>query len=290
METLVSIQNQLFTDWECLIIDDGGTDNTRSVIHPLLVSDKRFSYHQRLHNHKKGLPGCRNQGLSMAKGIYIVFFDDDDWIHPQLLMHTISFLNANTQYAFCQYQKQWFTTSLPASIPSYNALTPLHQLGTENITDIVQEKTGVASCTIMWRKKLFTQHFNETLQYAEEWELYTRILAEGATGMVVKEVLYYNRKHTASNTGEFWNGNPVRVDSKMRAAVSIIQTLHSHSMMHPSARNYLFNIFIRNRGYTYLRSSLAYSHYNAIQKLGIILYYLCFPFIFIVYNTYHRNR
>jgi glycosyltransferase involved in cell wall biosynthesis len=78
VETLVSIQNQTFLDWECIIVDDGGTDNTKEVIKPIIEEDKRFLYVQRDDIYQKGLPGCRNNGLDIAKGDYIIFFDDDD--------------------------------------------------------------------------------------------------------------------------------------------------------------------------------------------------------------------
>ncbi len=289
METLVSIQNQTFTDWECLIIDDGGSDDTESVTNPLLNTDKRFSFHKRPSSHHKGLPGCRNYGMSMATGNYIIFFDDDDWIHPQHLSLTTSFLDTHAQYGFCQYQKQSFTTTIPNHIPSYATLTPLFEIGEDNLSDIVREKIGMASCTVLWRKSCLVQHFNEALQYAEEWEFYTRILSTGVCGMVVNEVLYYNRKHDSSNTGEFWNGNPIRVDAKMQAALCIIQTLQAKNLLDAQTRNYLLNILIKNRGYHYFQSALYYSNYNLLQKWRAQLYYFCFPLIFIFYKTYHRH-
>src|SRR5680860_884854 len=77
-ETLDSILNQAFENWECLIIDDGSTDNTKEFLRPYVLKDSRFEYYERTKDHKKGLPGCRNQGLEIAKGDYIIFFDDDD--------------------------------------------------------------------------------------------------------------------------------------------------------------------------------------------------------------------
>ena len=44
VETLHSIQQQKFQDWECFIIDDGGTDNTQEVIAPILEQDSRFQF------------------------------------------------------------------------------------------------------------------------------------------------------------------------------------------------------------------------------------------------------
>jgi GalNAc5-diNAcBac-PP-undecaprenol beta-1,3-glucosyltransferase len=288
LETLVSIQNQLFQDWECLVIDDGGTDNTEALLQGLLSVDKRFSYHKRPDPYRKGLPGCRNYGLSLSKGRYIVFFDDDDWIHPQHLLLTTSFLDNQPQYGFCQYKKQPFETALPQHIAQYDVLTPLHEIGLPQLSDIVQEKIGMASCTVLWNKEALSLRFNEALQYAEEWELYSRLLSKGAKGVLVNEVLYYNRKHEASNTGEFWNGSTIRVNSKMQAAFCIVQTLQQQKMLDAAMRNYLFNIFIKHRGYSYFKSALPYSDYNILQKLKAQLYYFCFPFIFFIYKNYHQ--
>ena len=74
VETLQSIQNQTYQNWECLIIDDGGTDNTSVVISPILEQDSRFKFLKRTGSYKKGLPGCRNYGLDLSKGQYVIFF------------------------------------------------------------------------------------------------------------------------------------------------------------------------------------------------------------------------
>ena len=67
VETLESIQTQSFKDWECLIIDDGATDDTNEIINPILKEDHRFQFLKRPESYKKGLPGCRNFGLDIQK-------------------------------------------------------------------------------------------------------------------------------------------------------------------------------------------------------------------------------
>lgn len=289
-ETLISIQNQQFQDWECLIIDDGGTDNTYNRIHPLVSTDKRFSYYRRPENYLKGLPGCRNYGISLSEGEYIIFYDDDDWIHPQNLLLTTTYLSNHPEYTFCQYTKQSFTDSIPNDIPVYNGLTIEQEQGPDNLSEIVTEKVGMASCTVLWRKSVFAELFRETLMYAEEWELYTRILAKGARGVIAKEILYYNRKHPSSNTGAFWQGNSSQIDSKMQAASEIIQTLSNHNLLTNVSRRYLINIIIRNRGYDYLKQCIPFCHFKLVQKWNTYLYYFCFPVVFSCYRMYHQFR
>ena len=107
LETLRSIQEQTFSDWECLIVDDGGTDNTVDVISSVLLNDKRFKFFKRPESYLKGLPGCRNFGLDIAAGKYIIFFDDDDIVHPWNLEICSEEL-ANKQLDFCRYLREVF--------------------------------------------------------------------------------------------------------------------------------------------------------------------------------------
>jgi GalNAc5-diNAcBac-PP-undecaprenol beta-1,3-glucosyltransferase len=106
-ESLITIQNQTYNSWECLIIDDDGNDDTAAVIAPILENDKRFQYIKRTDQYQKGLPGCRNYGLDLAQGEYIIFFDDDDIAHPQNLEICVLELS-NTDLSFCRYIRDVF--------------------------------------------------------------------------------------------------------------------------------------------------------------------------------------
>lgn len=79
-DTLESVINQTYKDWECLIIDDISNDNTEEVLESFLREDVRFKYFRRPLNRKKGATVCRNIGLEMASGDYIQFLDSDDVI------------------------------------------------------------------------------------------------------------------------------------------------------------------------------------------------------------------
>jgi len=79
-EALNSVLNQTYSDWECIIIDDGSTDHTETVIMDYINLDNRFIYIKRPFSRKKGAAACRNIGLEMAIGNYIQFLDSDDVI------------------------------------------------------------------------------------------------------------------------------------------------------------------------------------------------------------------
>ena len=80
---LDSVIAQSFQDWECLVVDDGSTDNTSAIITMNSEKDNRIKY---LSNEfKKGANGARNTGIVHAKGKYIAFLDsDDEWLPMKL--------------------------------------------------------------------------------------------------------------------------------------------------------------------------------------------------------------
>ncbi len=77
-ETLNSVSVQTYTNWECIVVDDGSTDNTVDVIKNYSVKDSRFSVYKRPLESPKGANACRNYGFKLSKGYYILFLDSDD--------------------------------------------------------------------------------------------------------------------------------------------------------------------------------------------------------------------
>lgn len=228
--TLKSISDQSFKNWECLIIDDGSKDNTEVVVKSFVNQDKRFKYFKRGIEYKKGLPGSRNQGLELARGDYVIFFDDDDIIHPGNLQFCLNELRRNNVY-FCRYDKKPFTgkkfTLTFATSENYTS----RYFKLSDIDKMITGEIPFASCCVMWDKKCFERNrFNEELMYAEEWECYSRILSSGYEGVSIDRVLYFNRKHPNSNTGEFQNYDPVRRSSKVEAAKLIINNLSTKNL------------------------------------------------------------
>jgi glycosyltransferase involved in cell wall biosynthesis len=72
-DTLDSILDQTYSNWECLVVDDGSTDETKKVIHNYALKDPRISALERPPEKSKGANSCRNYGLSLAKGDYVIF-------------------------------------------------------------------------------------------------------------------------------------------------------------------------------------------------------------------------
>lgn len=81
-QCLEAIVAQTFSDWECIIVDDGSTDESGKICDKYENIDKRFRV---LHVKNGGVALARNIGMREAKGNFITFCDSDDWLEPTAL-------------------------------------------------------------------------------------------------------------------------------------------------------------------------------------------------------------
>jgi len=89
-ETLDSVLSQEFEDWECIVIDDHSTDGSAAIVEA--ISDPRIKLHLR-DGEFNSAPVCRNQGLSLSKGDWIIFLDSDDVLSPDCLINRYNHLS-----------------------------------------------------------------------------------------------------------------------------------------------------------------------------------------------------
>jgi glycosyltransferase involved in cell wall biosynthesis len=242
---LNSIINQTYTNWECIIIDDNSTDDTETYLKENFLSkNKRFSFYKKdKKKHLKGLPSSRNIGIKKAKGAYILFFDDDDVVHPDLLNTCIKTFTENKDVSFVNYQKQPFIDKFDKAQFRKKINLETKTLSKNIFEQIIVKELQMASCTVMWNSDLLKNHlFNDTLMYAEEWECYSRIfILNELKGIKLNSVLYFNRKHENSNTGEFGNNDPVRVASYIKAHILVFNLVLEKNKVSNKEKKYFFN-------------------------------------------------
>jgi glycosyltransferase involved in cell wall biosynthesis len=102
-ETISSVQNQTYSFWEHIIIDDGSNDNSTGIVEKLAISDNRITLVKNKTNN--GAAICRNQATNLAKGRFIAFLDADDLWHPDKLEKQLQFMMANgCDVSYTSYQ------------------------------------------------------------------------------------------------------------------------------------------------------------------------------------------
>lgn len=87
-KTIKSLVNQSYSEFECIVVDDGGKDNTREIIEA--YNDHRIQYHYKK-NEERAV--ARNYGIDLAKGDYITFLDSDDQLYPDHLREASALIN-----------------------------------------------------------------------------------------------------------------------------------------------------------------------------------------------------
>jgi glycosyltransferase involved in cell wall biosynthesis len=276
LESLQSIQAQTFKDWECLIIDDGGTDDTKEILAPILEQDSRFKYFTRTENYQKGLPGSRNYGLDLAQGDYIIFFDDDDIAHPQNLELCVLELSKN-DISFCRYIRDVFFDDFHYKF-DYSTTYTFFNIGINDVEKILRYELFFNSCAVMWKRECFVKNrFVEHLMYAEEWELYSRIISAGFKGISIEKCLFYGRKHRYSLTGEFYNYNAVQTSSYADCILLAIKNLKEKQLLSNSLIRYFISLSIGYKQYKLYENILAAVQLNRFEKLKWNLFYKTLP-------------
>lgn len=93
-ETIDTVRNQSYPDWELIIVDDGSTDATQEVAQSYL-HDSRIRFVQQKN---AGVSAARNNGAALAKGEYLAFLDADDLWTPDYLLQKLDFLEMHPEH------------------------------------------------------------------------------------------------------------------------------------------------------------------------------------------------
>ncbi|MBJ6727390.1 glycosyltransferase family 2 protein [Geomesophilobacter sediminis] len=183
-EALASVRAQTYQNWECLVVDDGSTDNSREMIEYFTVNDLRFRY---LHQENRGLSAARNRGISEATGELIQIIDADDLIEPGKLASQVRFLHEHPEvdlvYGECRFFSDENREERRLSMwgPERPWMPNVSGAGLEMIRWLVKMNIMVVSAPLVRRSTIIAGgNFDETLRSNEDWDLWLRCAIQGA--------------------------------------------------------------------------------------------------------------
>lgn len=171
-ETVMSVLNQTYKNLECIIVDDGSTDNTKNIISNLQKSDDRLIY---IYQENQGLSAARNKGMKISSGDYIAFLDADDlWLKEKLENQIKKLFSHNADVVFSD-----FDYLKNNEIINNNEKDDSDNL---DIYDFIKKCPirGSAS-SIMFKKSVFKEvgFFDTSLRAVEDLDYWFRIALSG---------------------------------------------------------------------------------------------------------------
>lgn len=193
-ETLKSILEQTYENWECIIVNDGSTDNTLSVVNQWLEKDSRFSV---LNKKNGGLSRARNSGTEAAKGDYVAFIDNDDiWLphHLSSLMEKMMEYEVDLvfSYAYKMIDKKGIYTDVCIMGPLDTLPNRIYQ-GREDIEKLLKGNIISPSFVLCNKESLVRNGGFDYYKKAEDIHTWIKLLCNGCKFYSIAKATGYYR-------------------------------------------------------------------------------------------------
>ena len=243
VETIQSVRQQTFQDFEIIVINDGSQDKTVELLQT--IKDERlqvFSYEN------GGLPAARNRGISHATGQFIAFLDADDlWTADKLELQLKALQQnpaAGVTYSwtcFMEVDEQGKAASFLPS-PQYSFAGNVYQ----NL--LVSDFIHSGSNTLIRREAIeSTGEFDPILKSCEDWDYWLRLASKWHFVVVPKHQILYRRTSGAmSSKVEVMKKEAlIAIEKAYQAAPPELQYLKTHTLT--SFYMYCTSLYLQHR-------------------------------------------
>ena len=164
-KTIRSVQNQTFEDWECIIVDDGSTDNTKSIIEDIIKQDSRFKY---VYQENAERSAARNNGIRNSSGQLICFLDSDDHFLPNHLYDLKGLIDLRRiEYGMIIYQA--------INISNENEEITMLEQPKENLVEYIYLNPVSPSRVCVFKDVLDKLNFDQDIVIVEDVILWMKI-------------------------------------------------------------------------------------------------------------------
>ena len=222
--TLASLRAQTLAEFECVIVDDGSTDETASLVEDRIAGDARFRL---IRQENAGVAGARNRGLSEVCGRYVANLDADDMWRPEFLSRVVEGMErAGPAATLCFARSVWVgpDDTVLGGIPE-----PIGQADYRDI--LIRNPIGNGSAALMRRDMVLAcggwdaglvRDYGPT----DDWQLQLQLAALGRVVVVDEPLVFYRiSPGTAS-----WD-----LERSARAVVEVIRRRQGASPRLPRA-------------------------------------------------------
>lgn len=188
---LDSILNQTFIDWECIIVDDGSTDNSPALCDEYAAKDKRFKV---IHQSYGGVSNARNNALRIIKGDYVGFVDADDWIDAEFLSNLYQLITENdADISMVGFRKEYIgrhsDKHLTNKARTIDGETAIREIGYDKLPNYVWNK--------LHKRSIITCDFPEGRNFKDIF-VYGKWLTNVKKMVIDPTILYHYRMRKGS--------------------------------------------------------------------------------------------
>ena len=206
-ETLDSILAQTYTNWECIVVDDGSTDRTLLVLASFAQKDTRIQFHKRPQELPKGANSCRNYGFELCNGKYIQWFDSDDIMHQDKLKTKIEVaLMHNANVIVSKH-----STSHLNSVKEFNLENFVSE--TFYIDYILGKKSVITNDVMLSSSIIGNTRFDVNLHKAQEYDFFSRVFQQKLAYCFIDVSLTLYRVSSDSISIKTSKGNSRQIES-----------------------------------------------------------------------------
>ncbi|QED37763.1 glycosyltransferase family 2 protein [Antarcticibacterium arcticum] len=193
LETIESILNQSFNNWECIVVDDSSTDGTEELLWEYFQKDKRLQFHKRPENFKKGANSCRNYGFEQSTGEYLIWFDSDDLMTPDHIAVKVDVIT-NAKKDFVVAQTANFKDGILMKPYKYDQ----KEYGIK-ASDFILSKIHWYTYDILLTRLIAQKlRWNEEMKSWQDYNYFCKMLLETENGSYIEKVVTHRRLHSQS--------------------------------------------------------------------------------------------
>jgi glycosyltransferase involved in cell wall biosynthesis len=183
-EALESVRAQTCDAWECVVVDDGSTDDTADVVQRIAANDRRIRF---VHQANAGPNAARNAGVDRTRAPFLQFLDADDLIGPSKLARQLDLFSCNPEAALLYGGVKYFRGANPLLAPGdteWIDLPPLRSVsgsGDAMVGTLLEDNILVIEAPLV-RRSAFESAlgFDPRIRRLEDWELWLRMALHGA--------------------------------------------------------------------------------------------------------------